>query len=145
MGPPGPPGTVGLNSVGSAQVIDGSLVGGDLAPFAIGGGQIQNSAIGRVKLGPDVPLPQGYAAVSSDGSLLRGLNVTSVSHTGTGTYVVAFNSAVNVSQGILMLTPGLNGTCATQPSAERSTGNSVFTLFASGSTRIDCGFSLVVF
>ncbi len=136
---------VGLNSVGSAQVIDGSLVGGDLAPFAIGGGQIQNAAIGRVKLGADVPLPQGFAAVSADGVLLRGLNVSSVTHTGTGTYVVVFTAAVNVSQGILIVTPGLTGTCATQPSAERSTSNSVFALFASGSTRVDCGFSLVVF
>jgi hypothetical protein len=90
---------------------------------------------------------QGMAAVSSGGTLLRGINTVSATRTGLGTYRVAFNSSVDVLSGYYLVTPGLTGTCVAEISAEDSSGNSVFVLFynAKDEVRVDCAFSLVVF
>jgi hypothetical protein len=89
---------------------------------------------------------EGLAAVSSSGTLLRGVNATAATRTGLGTYRVTFNSAVDTDNGYYAATPGLTGTCARIISAEESTGNSVFVLIMRpDGTRVDCGFSLIVY
>ncbi|MFQ5909912.1 MAG: hypothetical protein ACE5IJ_04230 [Thermoplasmata archaeon] len=95
---------------------------------------------------PGMPAAQGLAAVSSTGTLLRGVNVDSVTHPSEGTFRVFFTSNVDVANGYYSLTPGLTGTCATVHSAEITPGNGVFVLFATDAgVLIDCAFTLVVF
>jgi len=98
-------------------------------------------------MGPaGAPAAQGLAAVNASGSLLRGVNATSAARTGLGTYRVTFNGNVDIDRGFFVVTPGLTGTCAAIPSAEDSSGNSVFVLFIDDEgARQDCAFSLVVF
>jgi hypothetical protein len=92
------------------------------------------------------PAAQGLAAVNSSGTLLRGVNASSATRTGLGTYRVTFNGNVNVPNGYYLVTPGLTGTCGVSHSAESSSGNSVFVLFVKhDGTRVDCAFSLIVF
>lgn len=135
-----------LGAVGSAQVADNSLGAIDLANGAVGNTEIANGAVSKSKLASDARVPQGLAAVAGDGTLLRGLNVQSVSHPGTGRYEITFTSAANVAAGFYNVTPGLEGTCAMRISAERGTAaNSVFVLFSDGSSFVNCGFSLIVF
>ena len=75
------------------------------------------------------------------------MNVTSVQRTGTGTYEVTFNSAVDISTAYLVASPGVNTTCAAIESVEPgSSGNYAFVLFVTdGGNPIDCAFSLLVF
>jgi hypothetical protein len=88
----------------------------------------------------------GLAAVSSTGTLLRGINAISATRTGLGTYRVTFNSSVDTDNGYYVVTPGLTGTCARIVSAEESSGNSVFVLFKNPEgPRGDCAFSLIVY
>src|SRR6266566_3467625 len=94
------------------------------------------------------PAAQGLAAVSASGTLIRGLNVSSVSRLGQGRYTVTFTSSVNVAGGYYFVTPGLTGTCNMVSEAEQSTGNAVFVSFIDQRTGpgtvtlVDCAFSL---
>src|SRR6266487_3627355 len=53
------------------------------------------------------PAAQGLAAVDASGTLIRGLNVASVSRLSQGRYTVTFTSNVNVASGYYLVTPGL--------------------------------------
>jgi hypothetical protein len=98
---------------------------------------------------PGTPAARALAAVNSDGTLLRGVNVASVERVDTGRYRVTFESNVNVANGYYLVTPGLTSTCNMVGQAEKSTGNSVWVSFAdhrsNGVTFADCSFSLVIF
>ncbi len=98
---------------------------------------------------PGTPAAQALAAVNSDGTLLRGVNVASVERVDTGRYRVTFESNVNVANGYYIVTPGLTNTCNMVGEAEKSTGNSVWVSFVDhrspGVTFVDCSFSLVIF
>lgn len=90
---------------------------------------------------------KGLAAVSANGSLLRGLNVASVTRQAPG-YRVEFVAGVDVANGYYLVTPGLTGSCNTMINAEKTTGNAVYVSFAgTGSVPnfVDCAFSLAVF
>jgi len=128
MGAPGPQGEVGPQGPQGPAGATGPQ--GDPGPMGPAG----------------APAAQGLAAVNASGSLLRGVNATSATRTGLGTYRVTFNGNVDIDRGFFVVTPGLTGTCAAIPSAEDSSGNSVFVLFIDDEgTRQDCAFSLVVF
>ena len=139
-GPTGPQGPTGPAGPAGPQGDTGSQ--GPQGPAGSSGPQGDPGPIGPAGL----PGAQGLAAVSSGGSLLRGVNAASATRTGLGTYRVTFNGSVNVANGYYIVTPGLTGTCAAIPSAEGTSGNSVFVLFIDDDgTRQDCSFSLVVF
>jgi len=146
QGDPGPPGSEGPEGPAGPQS-DPGLQGPAGSEGPAGS---QGVAGPQGEAGPQgpagSPAAQGLAAVNSSGTLLRGVNATSATRTGLGTYRVTFNGNVNVSSGYYMVTPGLTGTCATIHSAESASGNSVFVLFVkSDGNRIDCAFSLIVY
>ena len=143
QGPVGPAGPQGPDGPAGPQGETGPAgPAGPQGPAGPSGPQGDPGPIGPA----GSPAAQGLAAVNSGGSLLRGVNATSASRTGLGTYRVTFNGSVDVATGYYVVTPGLTGTCAATPSAESSSGNSVFVLFVKhDGTRVDCSFSLVVF
>ena len=146
QGPEGPPGAIGPQGEAGPQGEQGPA-GMQGLPGSQGpqGPQGPTGATGPA--GPaGAPAVEGLAAVSSSGTLLRGVNATAATRTGLGTYRVTFNSSVDTDHGFYAATPGLTGTCARMISAEESTGNSVFVLISHpNGTRVDCAFSLIVY
>lgn len=120
------------NAVNSANIVDGSVTSADLAS--------------------GVPVARGIAVVSASGTLLSGVNVVSVQRPSNGAtaWTVTFNSNVDVSKGMYIVTPGITGTCSTAHHAEDADtlapANSVFVGFVlvSSGTFVDCGFALFV-
>lgn len=140
QGPPGPQGEAGPQGPQGLQGLQGPQ--GPEGPQGPAGDTGPAGPQGP----PGAPAVEGLAAVSSNGTLLRGVNATGATRTGLGTYRVSFSGAVDVDAGFFVVTPGLTGTCARIVSAEDSSGNSVFVLFMNpDGTRGDCAFSLIVY
>ncbi len=126
QGPPGPVGPAGLaGSVGPA---------GQPGPQGPAGTPGPGSA-------------KAMAAVSQDGTLLRGVNVVSSVRKQEGIYVVQFAPSVDVANGYYVVTPGLTSTCVVKHDAEiaNSAPNALNVGFSGNGGFVDCSFSLLVF
>lgn len=99
------------NSVGTRQVINGSLQKADLSKKAVKQLKGNRGAPGAPGLrgaqGPTgvagAPATRLWAMVTSGGALSRGSGVVSVTHGSTGSYVVVFNQSVSACGSLAQL------------------------------------------
>lgn len=127
-----------------AVVLISTTCSGDAGPVGPAGAQGPQGPQGpQGTTGPaGMPVARGLAAVTAAGTLIRGVNVASVTRVNTGRYRVSFS--VNIGNGFFIATPGQTSTCAAPISVEGdgTAPNSVFVLTGGF---IDCAFAVVVF
>jgi hypothetical protein len=87
-------GTIRNNTIRSADVRNGALLGKDFRKNGVGGGAIKESTLGTV---PGSLVSHGsarFAVVNAGGQGVRGRGTTSVARTGEGRYQVIFDADV---------------------------------------------------
>jgi hypothetical protein len=149
---------LGPDAVTSANILDGTIVAADIANNsltaakiaggAVGTSEIADGAVAAADLNSSLVTARGVALVSATGTLLRGINATDVARSGTGVYRVTFNFDAQ-STGYYLVTPAVAGgsSCVGMTPNVSTLGTNTVVVYSetSGSVRLDCPFSLVVF